>query len=218
MSTRGPIICLEGPSAVGKSTVARCLAERHGYQVIPEVNVLFQNEKRESDDWYLQRQIDRYARSIALATSGRAVILDGDPFQPLWYNWVYPEYGPLAHVTAFYREAINAGAIAFPDRYVVLQAPTDHLAARKTGDDMRRRHNFDRHLQMVEPQRRYFEQFGAQGFTRVEFIDNVDAEDTALRIANMVLNAEAATESARLLSIMADWLGRNHPKKVLNDG
>lgn len=211
MSTRAPIICLEGPSAVGKSTVARCLADNHGYEVIPEVNELFRNEKRIGDDWYLQRQVDRYTRSIAAAASGRAVILDGDPFQPLWYNWVYPEYGPWASVAAFYRDAIDAGTIAFPAIYAVLQAPVEHLTTRRAGDTTRRRHNFDRHLEMIAPQRRYFEYLGAQGLTKVEPIINIDAEDTALRIAKIAHGASSVSESARLLSMASDWLGRNHP-------
>jgi len=211
MSAQAPIICLEGPSAVGKSTVAQHLASTHGYVVIPEVNELFRNEQRDGEDWYLKRQVDRYAQSVRSAATGQAVVLDGDPFQPLWYNWVYPEYEPLAHVVAFYREAIDAGAIAFPSIYAVLQSPIELLLTRKIGDGARRRRNFDRHLQMIAPQRRFFEQLGNSGLTKVEFVMNNDAEVSALKIAQMEQNAARASESAQLLTIASDWLSRNHP-------
>ena len=211
MTALAPIVCLEGPSAVGKSTVARHLADGHGYLVIPEVNELFQNEKRSGDDWYLQRQIARYAQATSAAASGQPVVLDGDPFQPLWYNWVYPEYGTLTHVVAFYRDAIDAGAIAFPDMYAVLQASIEHLTIRKAGDTTRRRNNFERHLQMIAPQRRYFEQLGVSGFTKVEWIENIDAESAAFKIVKAAQRATAVSESAQLLSITSDWLNKNHP-------
>jgi hypothetical protein len=211
MTALAPIICLEGPSAVGKSTVARRLADGHGYLVIPEVNELFQNEKRSGDDWYLRRQIDRYAQATSAAASGQPVVLDGDPFQPLWYNWIYPEYGPLPHVIAFYRDAIDAGTIAFPGMYAVLQASNECLTIRRAGDAARRRRNFDRHLQMIAPQRRYFEQLGASGFTKVEVIENVDAEDVALKIVEAARSATAVSESAQLLTIASNWLSKNHP-------
>lgn len=216
MSARALIICLEGPSAVGKSTVARHLADNHGFLIVPEVNELFRNERRDGDDWYLQRQVDRYALSITAAASGQVVVLDGDPFQPLWYNWVYPEHEPFGHVAAFYREAIKAGVLAFPDIYAVLQVPIEGLAARKTGDGTRRRRNFERHLQMITPQRRYFEQLGAHGLTKVELMANINVEDTALKITQMVKGTPAMSESARLLSIAADWLARNRPADAID--
>ena len=52
---------------------------------IPEVNVLFVRPSNPDPFWYYQRQIECYqiARSHA---AEKLVILDGDPFQPIWYN------------------------------------------------------------------------------------------------------------------------------------
>lgn len=210
---RASVLCLEGPSAVGKSTVASCLAGR-GYLVIPEVNELFRHDERVGSDWYFRRQVDRYARSIASAREGQPVVLDGDPFQPLWYNWIYPEYEPLAQVLAFYRKAIkaiDAGDIVFPDFYAVLQAPAEHLLARKADDATRLRRNFDRHLRMIEPQCRYFEQVRALGIVEVEFIEKSDAEVVAQKIAEQRPVSRESSKDSRLFSTIADWLEATRP-------
>ncbi len=43
MGGNASVICLEGPSAVGKSAVARHLEQQFGAYVVPEVNVLFKD-------------------------------------------------------------------------------------------------------------------------------------------------------------------------------
>lgn len=50
-----PIICLEGPSGVGKSTTAQELMERVGAVAIPEVNELFQRPDAMLENWYLEK-------------------------------------------------------------------------------------------------------------------------------------------------------------------
>jgi hypothetical protein len=44
------------------------------------------------------------------------VVLDGDVFQPLWYNWTFPSVGfrPLDCLVAFYRPMVRAGWSGFP--------------------------------------------------------------------------------------------------------
>ncbi|HEX8454780.1 MAG TPA: AAA family ATPase [Longimicrobium sp.] len=128
-----PIVCLEGPSAVGKTTAASALAAA-GACVVPEVNELFSRPAAEAPDWYLERQVERW--TMAARAPGLA-ILDGDPFQPLWYNWSYGFDGwqPLDELAAFHRPRILRGDINFPDQYVILGAPAGVLRAQGGGRD-----------------------------------------------------------------------------------
>ena len=49
---------------------------------------------------------------------------------------------------------VAAGALGFPDLYVVLSASIEQLQQRKSADPTRCRRNFDAHLRLVTPQRR----------------------------------------------------------------
>jgi hypothetical protein len=84
--------------------------------------------------------------------------LDGDPFQPLWYGWAYSFIEPhtLTTVTSFYREAIAAGGLAFPGRYILLTVSEPELRARKQADTPRSRRNFAKHMSLLRHQPRYF--------------------------------------------------------------
>jgi hypothetical protein len=126
--------------------------------VVPDVPALFERPTEEDPDWYFERQVDRWRLAKGHRTD-EFVVLDGDPFQPLWYNWAYGFVGwqPLEHLEDFYRPHVARGDIDFPDFYVFFSASVDTLRARKEGDAGRRRRNFEQHLRFVEPQRRYFE-------------------------------------------------------------
>ena len=88
-----PIVCFEGPSAVGKTTMAQQLAHTLGAIVIPEVNMLFSRPADPPPTWYFERQVERWQQAMTAVRSTDLVILDGDPFQPFWYNWAYHYVG-----------------------------------------------------------------------------------------------------------------------------
>ncbi|HEX3522603.1 MAG TPA: hypothetical protein VHT52_11020, partial [Stellaceae bacterium] len=83
------IICLEGASAAGKTTLSRAIAARMGAAVIAEVWALFERPSPEPPLWYLERQVERWRFAVESAGKHGLSILDGDPFQPLWYGWAY---------------------------------------------------------------------------------------------------------------------------------
>ena len=151
------IVCFEGPSAVGKTTTAQALTASSGIAVIPDVAALFERPSEEPADWYYERQVERWKLAIRHSTD-RDVVLDGDPFQPLWYNWAYDFDGwhTLDQLEAFYRPRLARNELAFPDLYVLFSASVDALRHRKLNDPTRSRRNFEHHIQFIEPQQKYF--------------------------------------------------------------
>lgn len=116
------IICLEGAPAVGKSTLAALLRDQAGWLVLPEVNQLFgkppPGPRRHAD--YLDLTLRRWALAQAALAEGRTVLLDGDVLQPLWFQACYADedWGGVEATLDFYREALAAGRLGWPSRYV----------------------------------------------------------------------------------------------------
>jgi hypothetical protein len=208
------IICIEGPSAVGKSTAARQLEALGRVEVVPEVNELFTLPATASASWYLERQTERWRRARTAQGRRAFVILDGDPFQPLWYSWAYPDEGwpPLEMLVAFYRPLLVAGEIEFPDSYVLMQLDVAELRHRRENDSTRTRRNFDKHLQLILPQARYFaalEEF-CPGY-----VTTVQARSVGAVVAIL---EEAGTRSRALPSLLlfdaiVGWLQGRSPRE-----
>lgn len=175
---------------------------------MPEVNELYRGAARSGTHWYYERQVDRYAMARTAAERGQSAVLDGDPLQPLWYNWIYPEFGPLVDVVDFFSHAMRTGRIRFPDCYVVLGTSATALRTRKERDETRRRRNFERHLNLIEPQRRYFEALRSEGGVTVHFLQNNEVNDTLQQVAR--LEALGTVKDTDALRAVAAWLS-THP-------
>lgn len=168
------IVCFEGPSAVGKSSLGKLLSDQH--LIVPEVNLLFKGETPNSKFWYYKKQIERY--QICLKTN-QLSILDGDPFQPLWYNWIYgfPKQFPNFEETAtFYAKQISLEQLRFPDLYIIFETSLDNLYQRKERDKFRKRRNFEKHLKLIEPQKKYFKFLQEETTVEVKFVDLMDLQ------------------------------------------
>jgi hypothetical protein len=204
------ILCLEGPSAVGKTTTAAALAAA-GAHVVPEANVLFTRPAEAEPEWYFERQVERWALASRAAREHDLVVLDGDPFQPLWYSWSYGYAGwqPLEMMEAFYRPRIERGDIGWPDRYVVLGAPEAVLRQRKAADAGRRRGSFDEHLRFIEPQRRYFRAMESFSPGSVRFAEAGAVGDSVRAVHRAALDAEPEPHPLQRFDRMVDWLRRN---------
>lgn len=203
-----PILCLEGPSAVGKSTIAAVLAAGGGAYVVPEVNALFARPDNEAPEWYFERQVERWALAVEAARTHEVVVLDGDPFQPLWYGWAYgfDGHAGLDAMEAFYRPRVARGELGFPDRYFVMGASEEVLRARRRADVARGRRSFEKHLRLIAPQRRYFEAMRKSDPGRVEFLESRDAQETARTIRARCADAGPATRPLDLLDSLTTWL------------
>lgn len=181
------ILCLEGPSAVGKTTVGRLLEEKYDFERVPEVNELFERPANESNNWYLEQQVKRWGIARRVSSSGRIAILDGDPFQPIWYNWTYSNEGiqPVDEVMDYFEEKIRTNAIGFPNQYILLSTSLSNLRTRKESDPNRARRGFDKHLELIDPLNLYFNKLNAISEGLVSFVESNTPEDVAERILAM---------------------------------
>ena len=207
-----PIVCFEGASAVGKTTTAAAL-KTYGAFVVPEVNQLFDRTEDEPDDWYFERQVQRWSIAREQSKFHSPVILDGDPFQPLWYNWAYDfvRRQDLNFMERFYQPRIRNKTIGFPDLYFILSADEAELRNRKAGDAGRKRRGFETHLKMIEPQRRYFQAMQTYSPQRVFFLEahSIEANVEFVRERLSETIRSNANESISLFDKMIQWLREN---------
>ena len=210
------LICLEGPSAVGKTTTSQALAEHYDAHIIPEVNKLFDRPTPEPPDWYLERQVERWNIAQEKLQTHELVVFDGDPFQPLWYNWCFNFEGwqPLSVLRDFYRPQTIAQNIGFPDRYIILCKNEVELRQQKEHDFTRKRKGFEKHLQLIEPQQRYFQ---ALNTTVPGLAYLIEAKSVEQNIENIVSHSSRISQpiehrySLSLFDALIEWLHRNHP-------
>lgn len=208
-----PIICFEGASAVGKTITARAFKGSHSAFVVPEVNELYTRPEDEPADWYLERQVERWSIAQEQSKYHQLVILDGDPFQPLWYNWAYnfTYWQDLNFLERFYRPRIQHGRIRFPDLYFIFSTSEAELRKRKESDSTRRRRGFETHLRMIEPQHRYFRTMQDYSPHQVHFLE---AETIEANMGFIQKNVSALSDRSRdvseqLFDKMLEWLGGN---------
>ena len=207
------IICFEGASAVGKTTTAQAFAENHAAFVVPEVNQLFTRPENEPREWYFDRQVDRWQIAHENSQTNELVILDGDPFQPLWYNWAYDYVGwqKPDFMAEFYERAIKNKMIDFPDLYFIFSTTEAELRKRRSSDGTRQRRGFETHLKMIEPQRRYFEAVKIFSPERVLFLDAETIESNVKFIQKRASNLQLLEKSEPefLFGKIIQWLREN---------
>ena len=208
------IICLEGASAAGKTTLSHAIAARTDAAVIAEVWAFFERPSPEPPLWYLERQVERWRFAVESAGEHRLSILDGDPFQPLWYGWAYGFTDPhtLSTVISFYHDAIVADSLAFPDRYILLAVAEPELMARKQEDTSRSR-NFAKHISLLRHQPRYFAAMNTISPGRVHVLDaSAPATTIAETAISIIRSGQHAKDSLTILQHLADWLRTTAPE------
>lgn len=215
-STRrtSPIVCLEGPSAVGKTTLAAALVGECGAALVPELDATGAPPARQSASWFVDRHTAQWQVALQLAAAAPLVVLDGDPFKGLWYNWIYADEGleSVDVVAQFYRARIERGTLAFPSLYVALTATEEQLRQRRAADPTRTRHNFERHIVMLRPLRRYFAALREVAPGHVELVNTDAREELVGRVLRALERLPSEPpDSAKLLDHMAAWLRSNPP-------
>jgi hypothetical protein len=186
-----PLVCLEGPSAVGKTSLAAALEGGAGAAVVPELSG-GPPADAEPEAWFVAQHAAAWARARVLAERAPLVVLDGDPFKGLWYHWIYAA-DRTERVAAAYARQVARGALGFPHLYVVLGATEAQLRQRRAQDPTRARRHFETHLRLVGPQRRYFAALVEAAPGRVLWLDTTDRG----ALAATVLAAVAALPPER---------------------
>lgn len=203
-----PIICFEGPSGVGKTTMCRLLSP--GYHVVPEVNELYIRSENESKLWYHEKQIERYD---SCKSSNIKSILDGDVFQPIWYNWVcgYPSnFLSKEETLNFYKTKIADGSIRFPDLYIIFHVEEKELWIRKENDETRQRRNFEKHLRIIEPLKSYYRFLDRETDIDMKFIHYSSIEETKNKIQALLDDLyQKDIDQLKAYEQIENWINRH---------
>ena len=206
------IICVEGPSAVGKTTLVAALAVSMQGEVVPEVDTLDAPPRREAAGWFVDQSSRRWQDARALAAGTQAVLLDGDPFKGLWYNAVFRGDGwpDPKLVAALYRERIENDRLAWPDLYLALDADETELTKRRAADPTRRRRRFESHLRLLAPLREYFGALAERLPGRVLHLDTTQLGPDAVanKARQLIARSDPHVETPRaaLVEELANWM------------
>lgn len=199
------IICFEGPSAIGKTKLSESLSDQ--FNIVPEVNLLFERDQTATKLWYYEKQVERYK---LCKQSRQSSILDGDIFQPLWYNWIYgypSDFASKQETVDFYFQMIKEGHIQFPDLYILFHADEDELRQRKEADDSRIRRNFEKHLKLIEPQQKYFRFLAEETDVDIEFVPYTDFTTTEDFVTSLIQSkSEHSKNDLSVFKSVVDWL------------
>ncbi len=155
--------------------------------------------------------------------SNRFVILDGDPFQPLWYSWVFSDAETAAstdEIRAFYTRAVHSGRIRFPDCYVHFHADGETLLQRRLVRDAAEGEatitmKFHKWQRMSVPVQRYFEHLSAQFPDRVLFIESETLTGNQAQIEQHVVPTRSVKDSDdAMLECLIDFMASNPVSQV----
>lgn len=207
------IFCFEGPSAIGKTTL--CQSLENEFTIVPEVNLLFANEKNDSPWWYYEKQVERYQNCLS---SNCHSILDGDIFQSLWYNWIYnypQEFKSKSEIHNFYKTSLIEEKIKFPDLYILFECSIEELTRRKNSDTSRSRRNFGKHLKLIAPQKKYFEFLKKETEIKAEILE-YESIEKAKKLTTEILSAhqDLTIDSLSSFKKIINWLEKQRPEKI----
>jgi hypothetical protein len=165
------IIVVEGVSAAGKSS----WASRYAPAVLNEISG---SPSEEMDiaavgQFWSDKQSERWQRGLKLEQLHGIACFDTDVLK-IHYSWCLWQIGQsrrevwLANVLSS-RERIAQKQLGFADLIVLLEPPEDVVRQQKANDRMRRRSNFEAHVRLSEPLRRWYMLLDALSPGRVAF-------------------------------------------------
>lgn len=156
----GPrLISLDGPSASGKSTLARRLAASFDLEVVPELRdwvkgrfpprPLTLDEYVVRQRWFLQADLERHEFAANAMNEGKSALIDRGPLEHFRFQYACAAAGqwpPAIEVLDEVVEVIRDGRLQLPELVLFLDVSRDHCIARQSAEQQRRirgRDNFD---------------------------------------------------------------------------
>ncbi len=208
------IVSFEAAPATGKTTTSEYLVAHHNAARIPEVNVLHPKHTHpdpEPESWYIDRQVERF--QAALQASGDLVILDGNPYQPVWFNWIFPESGFPSWWRCIEIFTARSQRLVVPDFYVYLHTQSDERFRRmvfryaKLGLDRERAIvKYERDAGLEEARRDFFRALDKAFPGLVLFVEAIDLERTFEAFRDYRNTPPSVVD---LLNAMSSWLAEN---------
>jgi hypothetical protein len=204
---------------VGKTSLAAALAKAARATVLPELDATGAPPPAEAEPWFTQRHAAKWRRALDAAESAPLVVMDGDSWKGLWYNWLHADEGwpGVDVVSELCAMGLQEGRLAPADVYVILEADVDALRARRHADPTRLRRNQERHLERLPAFAAYITEFARLWGDRVVRLPTVDRESLVPRVLEAVARAPAEPPTLRecedLLGALSSWLRRNTPPR-----
>jgi hypothetical protein len=151
------IVVIEGISSAGKST----RASQFGPAVVDEITGHVPPEDiAAAAQYYGDRNSERWLRGLELERTHAFVCFDTDPLK-IHYTWCLWQIGKdqrnvwLANVEAS-REQMAKKHLGFADRIEFLEPSEDVVRNQRDSDRTRLRRNFETHVRLHEPLRRWY--------------------------------------------------------------
>jgi len=154
------LVAVEGPSAVGKTTLLR---EMPPEQVVGEEPLRTPDgmSREETSSHAAALNARRWNRLLEVEERHGCAYADGDPLK-LYYDFARVSIGELDRETYeagwhLMERAMVDERIGFSDCVIFLSAPLEELARRRVGDTTRRRRKFALHARLIPAMRAYYE-------------------------------------------------------------
>jgi hypothetical protein len=159
------------------------------------------------------KKVERWEIAQERLNTYDLVIFDGDIYQPFSYNWCFDFdilNQSLEFLTEFYRKQLLGKKIGFPDKYFYLYTNQENLKYRKENDITRNRGNFNKHLGIVEPHKRFYTSLNDILPNYVQLIEAKTITNNVNIIDNMSSPSVLTNSySIPLFDSIVDWLTKN---------
>lgn len=212
------LICIEGPSAVGKTSTCKQLTKHFDVFTIPEVirKPVPNLNPYEQAIHYLNKEVERWELAQEKLKIHEIVVLDSDPFKPLWFNWSFNYKNCLAlkELELFYRKKLEHQSIGFADGYVLLTTTEPELRRRKANDPTRERIEFDHLMRINKPRETYYLQLNNWFHGYVNKFNAISIEQNVININNAVRKFKQPSDhpfSLHLFDSIIHWLRSTSP-------
>ena len=154
------IVAVEGPSAAGKTTWCRRVADRFVAEYVPTGHEPEGNDPQAQGQYWTEVNARRWSEALELENALGHVLCDSDPLK-LHYSWCLYRIGAaprarFAHEYQQVRQAMRHRQLGFADTVLVTLPDEIALRKRKEGDATRTRRSFDLHVQLRRPLQEWY--------------------------------------------------------------